>query len=136
VTGPKVSDEIYEQQMARALFLKAEGVSLRLIADEIGISRDTLSSRLRNRHGGAKRVQFDRKPKRGKWIDIDTPSPVEKVEAGPEEAGPLWSRARVLGVARRLKARWSIDHIASDLSAMPGPQVSPQDVLRWAGRLG
>ena len=50
-----------------------------------------------------------------------------------EEA--VWSYARKLAAARRIKARHCISHIADDLNGLPGPKVSPRDVLVLAGRL-
>lgn len=50
---------------------------------------------------------------------------------GDEQAdnGPIWSRARLLGLERRLKLRWNLDHIADDLSWLPGPPVHVRDVI-------
>ena len=44
---------------------------------------------------------------------------------------PLWSAARKLAAARRIKARHCISHIAFDLNELPGPQILPRDVVQF-----
>ena len=58
----------------------------------------------------------------------------ERDHVPPEkpEGDPMWTAARKLAVARRVKAKWCISHIASDLNELPGPPITPRDVIAFS----
>jgi hypothetical protein len=106
------SHETRKRQMKRALAMREKGMSVAAISAALGVNRQAQSERFR---------LHDRRMAMAK----DAP----ETNLDP---GPVWSKARRIGAARRLKKKWCLDLIAEDLNNLPGPLVSPRDVLAYA----
>ena len=112
--------------MARALEMRANGQTNATIAAALRIPARLVNERF---------YRHDRKT-------TAQPAPVGVVREIKPETTPevedetvVWTAARKLAVARRVKARHCWDHIASDLNQLPGPRLSPRDVLVFTGRI-
>ena len=120
------SQETFRRQMARALEMRANGQTNATIAAALRIPARLVNERF---------YRHDRKA-------TAQPVPVVVVREIKPETAPevedetvVWTAARKLAVARRVKAKWCISHIADDLNGMPGPRLSPRDVLVFTGRI-
>ena len=125
-----VTRETFDRQMIRALAMRAMGMSSCAIGTMLGLRTDIVSHRFR-RHDQREAVHLAIAPPKPKR-PASKPVVASKTAAIIDSETVLWTRARRLAAARRLKLRWCIGHIADDLNGLPGPPLSARDVIKFA----